>query len=53
MTLSSTELVQLSSLRLELERLEYIICDREDVEYKIVQRWLENRIKELEKKNGA
>ena len=51
MPLSSTELVQLSSLRLELERLEYIIYDREDIEYKVVARWIANRIKELERNN--
>ena len=51
MPLSSTELVQLSSLRLELERLEYITYDREDIEYKVVTRWIANRIKELERNN--
>ena len=53
MPLNSIEYEQLSSLQLELDRLNYLIYDREDIEYKVVQRWLENRIKELEKKNVA
>jgi|TARA_R100000781_G_scaffold101761_1_gene65258 hypothetical protein len=53
MPLNSTEYVQLSALQLELDRLNYLIYDREDIEYKVVKRWLENRVKELEKKNVA
>jgi hypothetical protein len=47
MALNSVELVQLAALQLELERLEYIVCDRSDIEYSMVQRWLKNRIREL------
>lgn len=47
MSLNSVELAQLAALQLELERLEYIVCDRQDVEYKMIRRWLKNRIREL------
>ena len=50
MPLDSGELVHLAAFKLELERLETVSSDKDDVEYKIVTRWLRNRIQEIERR---
>lgn len=50
MPLDSVELVHLAAFKLELERLETVSSDKDDVEYKIVTRWLRNRIQEIERR---
>ena len=50
MPLDSGELVHLAAFKLELERLETVSSDKDDVEYKIVTRWLRNRVSEIERR---
>ena len=50
MSLDSVELVHLAAFKLELERLEIVTSDKDDVEYKIVTRWLRNRVSEIERR---
>ncbi len=50
MPLDSVELVHLAAFKLELERLETVSSDKDDVEYKIVTRWLRNRVSEIERR---
>ena len=50
MPLDSVELVHLAAFKSELERLEIITNNKEDIEYKIVTRWLRNRVSEIERR---
>ena len=50
MPLDSVELVHLAAFKSELERLEIITNNKEDIEYKIVTRWLRNRVREIERR---
>ena len=49
---NSADLAQLAALKLELERLEIVIKDKEDIEYQVVTRWLLNRMKYMERKGA-
>jgi hypothetical protein len=49
---NSADLAQLAALKLELERLEIVIKDKEDIEYQVVTRWLLNRMKYMERKGS-
>ena len=50
MPLDSVELVHLAAFKSELERLEIVTNNKEDIEYKIVTRWLRNRVREIERR---
>ena len=50
MQLDSVELVHLAAFKSELERLEIVTSNKEDIEYKIVTRWLRNRVREIERR---
>ena len=50
MALDSVELVHLAAFKSELERLEIVTSNKEDIEYKIVTRWLRNRVREIERR---
>ena len=52
MPLNSADLAQLAALKLELERLQIVIKDKEDIEYQVVTRWLLNRMKYMERKGS-
>ena len=50
MPLDSVELVHLAAFKSELERLEIVTNNKEDIEYKIVTRWLRNRVRQIERR---
>lgn len=52
MPLNSADLAQLAAFKLELERLEIVTENKEDIEYKMVTRWLRNRMLYIER-NGS
>lgn len=52
MPLNSADLAQLTAFKLELERLEIVTENKEDIEYKMVTRWLRNRMLYIEREGS-